>query len=308
MQIAGHCTELHSSGRHACLAIGVFDGVHLGHQQVLHQTISHAAKHQALSVAVTFDRHPNAIVAPDRVPKLIYSLRKRLRVIESLGVDAALVIPFDPSFSKQSGDDFIRALAEGIGGIRSICVGKDFVFGHNRTGTFATLESLGKILHFAVFGLDPVSYCESLVSSTRIRELIAKGDFGTVRTMLGRDYSLAGTVVRGDGVGQQLGFPTANIEASGLVLPPSGVYAAQAKSGSVTYRAVMNIGCRPTRQKIAPEIHTEAHLLDFSGNLYGEELELTLVQKLREETKFSSLDALRSQIANDAALARSILN
>lgn len=282
-----------------CLAIGFFDGVHLGHQQIIRQTTTDARQHEASALIVTFDRHPNTIVAPDRSPPLIYSLAQKLRVFELLGVDVTLLIHFDKEFSQRSGEDFVSSLARDTGPIRSICVGANFVFGHKRSGNVELLRKLGAELNFAVHGLAAVALDGKAVSSTRIRQAITGGNLDAASQMLGRAYSLAGKVIAGDQLGRQLGFPTANLEVTGLVLPPTGVYAVQAKTNGNLHRAVVNIGSRPTLQNPQPQLRVEAHLLDFTGDLYGRELELIFVEKLRDERKFPSLAELRDQIARD---------
>ena len=193
MKIIHAASELQPKGRKVCLAIGFFDGVHLGHQQIIRQTISDARQHEALALAVTFDRHPSTVVAPNRVPPLIYSLPQKLRVIGSLGVDALLLIHFDRPFSEQTGEAFIRGLARDLGQIQSLCVGNAFTFGHKRGGNVALLKTLGAELHFTVHGMAAVSLDGKVVSSTRIRETIKAGDLDAASQMLGRAYSLAGT-------------------------------------------------------------------------------------------------------------------
>ncbi len=296
--------ELKSSGRRVCLAIGFFDGVHLGHQQIIRQTISDARRHEALALVVTFDHHPNTIVAPDRVPPLIYSLPQKLRTAESLGVDHLLLLHFDQAFSEQSGESFIHGLARDLGAIQTICVGANFVFGHQRSGNVALLKKLGAELHFGVHGLAAVSLGGKAVSSTRIRETIIAGHLDAASQMLGRAYSISGKVVRGDGMGRKFGFPTANLDVSGLVLPPNGVYAVHAETSGepadkTRHRGVLNIGYRPTLGNPAPRLQVEVHLPDFNGDLYDRELEITFVDKLRAEKKFASLDELRAQIGRD---------
>lgn len=303
MKIIHSATDL-ADRRKACLAIGFFDGVHLGHQQIIRQTIADARQHDALALVLTFDQHPNTIVAPDRVPPLLYSLPQKLRAIESLGSDALLLIHFDNAFSKQTGEAFVRSLARDLGRIQSICVGADFVFGHKRSGNVALLKTLGAEFNFNVHGVAAVSLDGQVVSSTRIREAIRSGDFDAASQMLGRPYSLAARVVEGDKLGHQLGFPTANLDFTGLVLPPNGVYAAHATVRGQPHRAVLNIGLRPTVQSPTPQLRVEVHLLDFNGQLYGEEMEVTFADKLREEQKFPSTDALKAQIARDVAEAR----
>jgi len=304
MKIIRAATELKAGGRRVCVAIGFFDGVHLGHQQIIRQTVADARQHDSIALVVTFDQHPSTIVAPARVPPLIYSLPQRLRAIESLGGDALLLIHFDKAFSELSGETFIGGLARDLGRIQSLCVGSNFTFGHKRSGDVALLKKLGAELKFAVHGMAAVSLDGKIVSSTRIRETVRGGDLDAAGQMLGRGYSLAGTVVRGDELGRQLGFPTANLDVTGILLPPSGVYAVHAAVQDRSYHAVTNIGSRPTVKTAVPQIRVEAHLLDFNGDVYGQELELTFVEKLRDEKKFPSLEALKEQIAQDITRAK----
>jgi riboflavin kinase/FMN adenylyltransferase len=293
--------ELKLKGKKVCLAIGFFDGVHLGHQQILRQAISDARQHDAVSVAITFDRHPNTIVAPEKVPPLIYSLPQKLETIGSFGLENILLIRFDKNFSEQTGEAFIRALARDFGKISSICVGSNFVFGHKRGGNVALLKKLGAELNFQVHGLSAVSLDGEVVNSTRIRTLIRAGDIDTASQMLGRPYAISGKVITGDKVGQKIGFPTANLETSGLVLPPNGVYAARAKIKKQTYRVALNIGVRPTVATGKRELRVEAHVLDFKGNLYGETLDVEMGTKLREERQFGSKEELQAQIRKDVS-------
>jgi riboflavin kinase / FMN adenylyltransferase len=296
--------ELKPGSKKICLAIGVFDGVHLGHQQIIRQTISDARQHDAIAVVLTFDRHPNSIVAPDRVPPLIYSLPQKLRAIASLGTDALLLIQFDKKFSEQTGEEFIRSLARDLGQIHSICVGADFVFGHKRSGNVTVLKKLGDKTGFLVHGLAAVSLDGQVVSSTRIREAIRGGDLDAAGQMLGRPYAICGKVIEGDKIGRQLGFPTANLDTTGLMLPPNGVYAASTRVGDRSYRAALNIGVRPT-VAAGSQLRVEAHLLDFGGELYGAELELEVGDRLRAEQSFNSPEELRGQIARDISQVRS---
>ncbi len=299
MKILHVPADLAAAGRKVCLAIGVFDGVHLGHQQVIRQTVADAAQHEAQSLVVTFDRHPNAIVAPARVPPLIYSPPQKLRAIAALGADATWLIRFDEEFSRRTGEEFVRGLARDFGQLHSVCVGSEFAFGHRRSGNVELLRRLGQEMKFTVHGLAAVALDGRTVSSTRIRESIARGELDDASQMLGRSYATAGRVVKGDQLGRQLGFPTANLDVTGLALPPHGVYAAHAHTGGRRLRAAVNIGVRPTVAGATPVTRVEAHLLDFAGDLYGAELELAFVTKLREEMKFSSLEALKEQIGRD---------
>jgi len=305
MQRIHAANELGNGSRKVCLAIGVFDGVHLGHQQIIRQTVADARQHDAVALVVTFDRHPKVVVAPDQAPRQIYSPSQKHRTIESLGVDAVWEIHFDKPFSEKPADEFIRELARDLGKIHSICVGAAFVFGHLRTGNVALLKTLGAELHFQVHGLAAVALDGQPVSSTRVREMIRTGNFDAASQMLGRPYAISGRVVEGDRIGRELGFPTANLDVTNLILPPNGVYSAVTKLQGQQYRAALNIGVRPTVATSAPQLRVEAHLLDFNGQLYGTELELELGVKLREERRFNSPADLRGQIQRDVIAVRS---
>jgi riboflavin kinase/FMN adenylyltransferase len=304
MKVIHNANELGNGGRKVCLAIGFFDGVHLGHQQIIRQTVADARQRGALALVVTFDRHPNTVVAPGRVPPLIYSLPQKLRTIESLGPAALLLVHFDEPFSRQTGEVFIHGLVRDLGGIQSICVGGNFNFGHKRSGNVTLLRRLGEELKFTVHGLSAVSLDGQSVSSTRIREAIRSGRLDTANQMLGRPYSISGLVVGGDGIGRELGFPTANLDVTGLMLPPNGVYAGLASVNGKKQRVALNIGFRPTVATDAPQLRVEAHLLDFNGDLYGTELEIGISSRLRDEEKFASPAELRAQLKRDITLIR----
>lgn len=308
MKVVGQAGKLHTGGRPVSLGIGVFDGVHLGHQQVIRQTIADARQHEGLSVAITFDRHPSTIVAPARAPQLIYSLSQRLRAIEAVGVDATMLIEFTEEFSRKSGEVFVRELVAGFGSIASVCVGSSFTFGHQRSGNVELLTKLGAEFGFAVHGLSALALGGKTVSSTRIRNCIRAGDLNAASQMLGRAYALAGRVIEGDRLGRTLGAATANLEITGLVLPPNGVYAVHVEVFGKRLRAVANIGLRPTVASAKPQQRFEVHVLDFSGDLYGAELEVTFAGRIRDEQKFGSLDELKSQIGRDIAAARKMFD
>jgi len=304
MKVTPIARELAQSGRKVCLAIGVFDGIHLGHQQIIRQTVADARQHDALAIVVTFDQHPNTIVAPEHVPPQIFTRSQKLRAVESLGVAGFLEIPFDREFSRKSGEEFIRELARDLGQIRSICVGADFVFGRQRSGNVALLRQLGGELHFQVHGMAAVALDGQVISSTRIRETIRTGDLDAASQMLGQPYAVCGRVVTGDQLGRLLGFPTANLDITGLILPPNGVYAANTVVNGKRYRAALNIGLRPTVAASQPKLRVEAHLLDFSGDLYGAELEVEIGPRLREERRFGSVDELKNQVERDIQAVR----
>ena len=301
MKIIHAAKDLKPGRKTVCLAIGFFDGVHLGHQQIIRQTIADARRHGAVALVLTFDRHPNSVVAPQHVPRLIYPLSRKLEVIASLGADALLLIRFDRKFSGQTGEEFVRRLRHELGQIQSLCVGRDFVFGYRRTGDVTLLKRLGDEIGFNVHGMAAVSLDGQVVSSTRIREAIRAGELDAASQMLGRPYTLSGCVVKGDRLGRKLGFPTANLAVTGLTLPPNGVYAGLTRVKDKPYRAAVNIGLRPTIASSAPTLSVEAHLLDFSGDLYDQNLTIEIGAKLRNEKKFRSSSELKCQIGRDVA-------
>ena len=299
-------SDLCNSNREVCLAIGMFDGVHLGHQQVLKQTVLDASQNKSLPVAVTFDQHPANIISPEKAPALIQSQAQRIRTIESLGIEATLVIKFNKEFSLKKGEIFIKELAEGFGSIHSVCVGNNFMFGHNRDGDIALLEELGKSMGFLAHGIQAVSLNEQIISSTRIRNSLRKGSLHDVNKMLGRKFSIEGTIIRGDGKGRKIGYPTANLDTTGIVLPPNGVYSANANLNEKIYRSVLNIGIRPTIIRPEPSIQVEAHLLDFNENIYGKIIEIEFVDQLRDEIAFASTEELKKQISRDINKAQTL--
>ena len=299
MNVIHAAADLNPGPGGVCLAIGVFDGVHLGHQGVIGRACQEARQQGALSVVITFDRHPNAVVAPHNVPPLIYPLSKKLRVIASLGLDTACVIHFDKAFSEISGEQFMRSLARDFKVIRGVCVGETFLFGRRRSGDVALLKRLGGELGFALHALPDVVLGGQPVSSTRIREAVRALQFDLAGQMLGRTYTLCGPVIAGARLGRKLGFPTANLDVAGTLVPPAGVYAADARWGGETHRAAVNIGRRPTVYSSEGGLSVEAHLPDFAGDIYGQEIELTFLKKLREERQFPSAAALQQQIERD---------
>jgi riboflavin kinase/FMN adenylyltransferase len=312
--------ELNPGTQPVCAALGFFDGVHRGHQEVLRRTRNRATALGALALAVTFDRHPTVVVAPDRVPQLIQTLDQRLEAMAALRLDAAWVIEFTPAFSNKPGADFVRHLVRSFGRVLSLHVGERFHFGHRRSGNVAVLRDLEAELGYATESVAGVLVDGETVSSTRIRDAIRRGDIAAAVSMLGRPYALRGPVVPGDRVGRSLGFPTANLGCSDLVLPPNGVYTAHARRipfppdnadlstsddpKTPPVPAVVSIGVRPSLAQESPARRVEAHLLDWSEDLYGQSIEITFETRLRDEQKFSSLDTLRHQIASDVAAAR----
>jgi len=292
--------------RPVAIAIGVFDGVHLGHQQVLSHAMADARECNGVALAVTFDKHPSQIIAPARAPRLIYSLSQKLREIERCGINATWVITFDEAFSLVSAHEFVQMLATGFHPLKSVSVGESFSFGHKRQGNVAFLRTMAGEFGFEV---NPVPEVDSaggqVISSSRIREAIRTGQIVEASSLLGRSYSITGKVIEGEKLGRKLGYPTANIEVAGLVLPPTGVYAVTVQIEGRKLPGAANLGYRPTIEHSSPQLVFEVHLLDWQSDLYGREIEVTIGRKLRDEMKFGSLDELKTQIAADVRQAGS---
>lgn len=297
--------RLSADSKPICAAIGVFDGVHHGHQRVLDQAVADSRRIHGKTLVLTFDKHPKEILSRENAPPMIYPLERRLAVLAEHCADAILLLRFDESLSRQSGEDFVRFLVSGLGNLRSLSVGNSFTFGYRRSGNLDLLKRLGAELGFEAHGVHPVMWQDKPISSTRIRQAIREGDFRSAEQMMGRPYFLEGTVVRGDQLGRQLGFPTANLDTGNLVYPPHGVYAVQVDLGSHTHPGVLNIGIRPT-VRAGLRLQVEVHLLDFQADIYGERARIQFVSRLRPERKFSSLEQLKAQVMLDIAQARRI--
>ncbi len=287
-----------------CIAIGAFDGIHLGHQALIGQMLSRARTLRATPVVLTFDPHPSRILRPDHAPRLLTSTPHKLRLIESLGCPNILLIPFNAAFAAQDPEVFVVDLARH--GLALVCVGRDWAFGRNRSGNVALLRQLGAKLGFETLEIPPVSVGTEMVSSTRIRRAVEEGDFDTAKLLLGRDYTILGTVEHGANLGERIGFPTANLSAHNEQFPPNGVYAVRVLRQSRWLDGVANIGVRPTVDQ-AGQRKLEVHIFDFTEDCYGEDVEVRFEHFLRPEKKFDSLDELVAQIRSDSAQARELL-
>ncbi len=307
MQVVHHFTDLRRFTRKSCLAIGVFDGVHRGHQAVIGAAITDAQTCGGLAVAVTFDPHPARVLAPERAPLLLTSTAHKLALIRSLGVQVCVVIKFDRAFANTSAEDFLQLAIKHTPALQAICVGAGFRFGKGRAGTVSLMREFSKTHGFRPHELTSVTLAGEVISSTAARRAVASGDLAKAETMLGRPFSIPGTVVRGDERGRKLGYPTANLDRHNEVLPPNGVYAVRATIAGKPQPGLLNIGLRPTVHKAQAPPLAELHVLDFSGDLYGNDIEVSFVARLRDEQRFDSLDALRAQIRRDEEAARRLL-
>jgi len=285
------------------LAIGVFDGVHLGHQAVISTSAGHAQAVHGTPVVVTFDPHPEKILRPDKAPHLITATPHKVALIRTLGVQHLLIISFDKNFAATEPEDFVQQLVQHSKPLREICVGHEWSFGRNRRGNLELLKKLGAQFHFNVVGIPPVAVNGEIVSSTTIRRALEAGDLEKAATMLGRDYTILGTVVHGDDLGKKIGFPTANLSAHSEQFPPNGVYFAEAKLDDVVFPGVVNLGYRPTMSSGSSNRTLEVYLLNFDRDIYGKDLELRFLRYLRPEKKFENVDALVEQIERDVQQA-----
>lgn len=292
------------------MSIGMYDGVHVGHRAVISQVREQAARTGAKSVVVTFDRHPMSVVRPDQAPRLLTTLDQKLELLAGTGVDAAVVVAFDDHQSNETAVEFVeRVLVRGLAA-ESIIVGSDFHFGHMRQGNVTLLREMGERHGFVA---DPVRLVpradgvDEPVSSTAIRRALAGGEIDTANRMLGRPHEVRGTVVDGDKRGRTIGFPTANVAVPpGMCIPADGVYAAvHVRPDGSEHACAVNIGRRPTFYKDAQHSLIESHLLDFSGDLYGEAAAVRFLAFLRSEKAFGGVDELREQLIIDIEHARS---
>jgi len=288
----------------AAATIGIFDGVHRGHQRILRRLIKEAKRYKRKSLVVTFYPHPRKVLNPHLKTPLLISLEHRLRLIEDMGVDFFLIIKFTKRFSQVKAEDFIdKALIQGLN-IKALVVGENFFFGNREKGTPSLLKWMSRRHGFRLTSVRPVKMKKRYISSTRIRRAIEKGDLENASLMLGRPVTILGTVIKGKNVGRKLGFPTANIDPHHEAIPPKGVYNVSVRIQRGIYKkAILNIGTRPTFGK-AKEPTIELHILDFKRDIYKKDVEIIFKRKIREEKRFLSVEALREQIQKDIRALR----
>ncbi|HEX7095799.1 MAG TPA: bifunctional riboflavin kinase/FAD synthetase [Acidimicrobiales bacterium] len=294
------------------VTIGVFDGVHLGHQHVLSELRREADERGVAAAVATFDTHPALVLRPENAPKLLTTLEQKLELLEANGVDIVYLIHFDQARARTEADLFAEQVFVDALHARVVVVGEDFHFGRGRTGNVDRLREIGERFGFDVRGLELIQHdphAPEPVSSTAIRRALAGGEVARAAAMLGRPYEVRGVVQRGDQRGRTIGFPTANIPVSKqLAWPSDGVYAGwYARPDGSVYPCAINIGRRPTFYEHAEQSLLEAHLLDFDGDLYGEEARVSFVEFLRSERRFDGIDALAAQLKKDVEHAREIL-
>lgn len=287
------------------ITIGTFDGVHIGHQHIISQVVHHARRLQASAVALTFDPRPSEVLRPDLPSMYLCSIEERCRRLRQAGADSVLVVPFTRELSQVDAKEFVAELAHSLG-MLALVGGPDLAVGRGREGTPSVLREAGRHLGFSVEVVDGFERAGCVVRTSAVRGALAEGEVGKAASLLGRDYSIEGTVVRGDGRGRNIGVPTANVATGeNLILPENGVYAVRFRVDGDRWNGAANIGVRPTFKGVGRSL--EVHLLDYDGDLYGRNCVVEFVQRLRPEQTFPGIDDLVRQIRQDIRRARVIL-
>ncbi|HXI22253.1 MAG TPA: bifunctional riboflavin kinase/FAD synthetase [Pyrinomonadaceae bacterium] len=297
-----HGTENAEIARPTVLTLGVFDGLHLGHQLIMKTVVDRARATGAVPTVITFEPHPRAVLHPDSAPPLLQTLDQKIEAMSVLGIEQTIVIHFDQAFSQIRAKDFLRDVVVDRLQAKEVYLGRGFFFGHNREGNIELLRKISEQLDFIADEVPEVRLLGRRIGSTGIRELLLNGRVNLARRMLGRPYGVEGPVVRGAARGNQLGFPTANIHPHNRVIPRGGVYVTATLIEGQWRRSVTNIGTRPTfGDNLGPSVET--HVMNWSGDLYGDVVRVRFLHRLRDETKFGSVDELKIQIANDVSHA-----
>lgn len=288
---------------HPLIAIGVFDGVHRGHQAILTEMVEDARQTGGTALMLTFHPHPQKVIRPSEAPPLLQTWKQKEEGLAELGLDALIRLPFTRRLSLLSPREFVEQVLSPLKP-REVRVGANFRFGHRREGDYRTLAELGEEYDFSVRPTEVVQFRGDRISSTRIRRLLSQGRVGLAKRLLGRTYEIRGTVVRGAGRGADLGFPTANLEIENELIPAPGVYATRACFGGRKLAGATNIGYRPTIEEEPEVLTVETFLLDFDENLYGRHMSLEFCLRLRAERRFASVDALQHQMERDVEVVR----
>jgi riboflavin kinase/FMN adenylyltransferase len=283
---------------HPVLALGNFDGLHRGHLKIIERVRRGAAEHGGIPMAMTFDPHPPRVVRPDKAPPLLMTKEQRLEALDRAGIRAVAVVRFTRELSQWDPEMFVRVVLVEWLRVSEVWVGANFLFGHDRAGNFTSLRTLGQRYGFRAEKIDPVRYKEFVVSSTRIRRLVAEARMDEAAALLGHHYYLDGRVVEGMRRGREIGFPTANLETANELVPPHGVYATTLEVDGIIHAGMTNIGVRPTFGD-GTQTTIETHVLGFEGDLYGQQVRLAFVQRLRDERRFDDVDGLKTQIEAD---------
>lgn len=287
------------------VALGNFDGVHIGHQVIFRRVAEIAHGKDGSAVAFTFQPHPLKIIAPDKVPPLLTTFRKKMELIAVCGIDHVICANFNRKFADQAPRDFAKnVLVEAIQ-VKEVVVGIDYSFGKGGAGTLSYLKKMGEEFRFLVHVIEPVKIGGHRISSTRVRELLESGAVEAARELLGRDYSINGPVIHGHKTGRGIGFRTANIDTSKVQIPGTGVYAVRVQHHQKTYSGVVNIGFNPTFNR--DRLSVEAHIFDFDENIYGAAVEIFFIERIRGEIAFESTEKLVAQIKQDIETAKILL-
>jgi riboflavin kinase / FMN adenylyltransferase len=286
--------------KNAVLTVGFFDGVHKGHKAILREVVNHAKMVGGESIVLTFEPHPRKLLFPDQRLGIITPLDEKLQLIGDAGIEHIIVVPFTKEFSNLSAQEYIENFLVGIFHPHSIVIGYDHRFGHDRKGDLNLLKQYAPSFHYELIEIPEQLIDEATVSSTKIRAAITEGRITDVSHMLGRNYSLKGTVVHGNKLGRTLGYPTANLHPMEheQIIPAIGIYAIQAAHRGIQYNGMLSIGYNPTVTD-KKELRIEANLFDFDKDIYGDTLEISFIKKLRDEQKFDSLEALKEQLHKD---------
>ncbi len=298
-----HGTENANIARPTVVTLGVFDGLHLGHQRIMETVVERASAVGAVPTAITFDPHPRAVLHPDSAPPLLQTLDQRLANLEVLGIEQAIVIPFTEEFSRQPAEDFLADIIRDRLHAKEVYLGKGFAFGRNRGGNIELLQEKSIELGFIADEVGEVQLRGRRISSSKIRKLLDSGHVNLARRMLGRPYGVEGVIIRGNRRGHTIGFPTANLKPHNRVIPRYGVYATATLIDGKWRKSMTNIGVRPTFESDA-EPSIETYIFDFDGDLYGDVLRVRFLHRIRDEKKFSGLDELKAQIEKDSNRAR----
>jgi riboflavin kinase/FMN adenylyltransferase len=291
---------------HPVLALGNFDGLHRGHEKIIERVKRGAAEHGGTPMAMTFDPHPPRVVRPDKAPPLLMTKRQRLEALDRAGIGCVAVVRFTRQLSEWDPELFVRTVLVDWLRVSEVWVGANFLFGHDRSGNFSLLRTLGQRYGFRADKIDPVRYKDFVVSSTRIRRLVGEGRMDEAAALLGHPYYLDGPIVEGRRRGREIGFPTANLATENELVPPDGVYATTMTIDGIVHAGMTNIGARPTFGETGTTIET--HLLDYAGDLYGRAVRLGFVLRLRDERRFDDVDALRAQIEADRRRAERLFS
>ena len=305
MKIVRGTKNISSPFTYPVVALGNFDGVHVGHQILFKKAAEIASEKKGTAIAFTFEPHPLKVIAPEKVPPLLTHFHKKMELIEACNIDSVICADFTRQFADQRPRDFSENILKGKIGAKEVVVGFDYAFGRGREGTIPYLKKMGEEFGFVVHVVDPFQLDGLTVSSSHVRELIEAGNMESARKFLGRHYSIVGPVISGHKTGQAIGFPTANIDTSKVQIPGTGVYAVRMIYQNNSFDAVANIGFNPTFHR--DRLSVEVHIFDFNQVIYGKEVEVEFISRIRSEIEFKSKDELVVQIKKDIEEAKVLL-